>query len=286
MDIEKELENWAEINFPMEGIEANTKAFTTYNKKRTKEGLFRYPNEVLTLEEEALYSKGVFRDLISLGDESDIDFGMDFGSQSDSIKGGIKGIVHWYICQWFKTKTLSAKERNDKDAIPFLALKAVYNVNGEKLFLGSLLRLLTRYRGQPHYSIVGQVLCTYVEWCKAKRDLDFDKLDRCAHVLFGHGMNMAKAENEYQIIAGKSRTSEATSIKISNKEKKQQMARELLPKVIEEMRQNNANLNITWARVSERVAIKMDEILKPKKPTPRTTVEKNYLKGINLKSYK
>ncbi|MBH0028180.1 MULTISPECIES: hypothetical protein [unclassified Pseudoalteromonas] len=286
MDIEKQLESWVNLYFPMEGIEKNTKAFTTHNKKRTKEGLFSYPNHILTLEEEAKYSEQIFQDLINLGHEVDIDFGDDLGSQQDSIKNGIKGIVHWYVCNWFKTETLKAMNKDDSNAIPYLSLMAVYHVNGEKLFLGSLFRLLTRQTGYPHYSVVGQVICTYIEWCKAKRDLDFSKLDRCAHALFAHGMNMAKAEYEYQIIAGKSRTSEATSKRVKTKEEKKQLAIMLLPKVIKEMKQNNANLNITWARVSERVASKMDEILKPNKPTPRTTVEKNYLKGINLKSYK
>lgn len=286
MDIEKELESWPNHFFTMEGIEENTQAFTTHNKKRTKEGLFKFPYQILTLEEEAKYSEKIFHDLISLGDEIDINFGDDLGSQQSSVQSGIKGIVHWYICQWFKTQRLTATEKSGADAIPHLALKAVYNVNGQKIFLGSLLRLLTRHTGYAHYTIVGQVICTYIEWCMAKRDVDFGKLDRCAHFLFGLGMNMAKAENEYKIIAGKSRTCDATIKKMTNKEEKQKLARELLPEVIEEMKQNNANLNITWARVSERIAVKMREILKLDKPIPPITIEKSYLKGIKLKSYK
>ena len=286
MNIEKELDSWPNHFFTMEGIEESTQAFTTHNKKRTKEGLFSYPNEVLTLEGEAKYSERIFQDLIDLGDEVDIDFGYDLESQLDGIKNGIKGIVHWYVCNWFKTERLKAASGDESSAITYLSLKAVYHVNGEKLFLGSLLRLLTRHAGYPHYSIIGQVICTYIEWCKAKHDLDFDKLDRCAHVLFGHGMNMAKAENEYKIIAGKSRTGEATIKKMASKEEKQKLARELLPKVIEEIKQNNANSNITWTRVSEKIGVQMRQILKLDKPIPPKTVEKNYLKGINLRLYK
>jgi hypothetical protein len=196
-----ETEKWPQISFPMPKIENNTKQFNTTNRAKTKVGLFSYPSNVLTLVKEEDYSIEMFDHLICLGDEANIDFGVDYGKQQDSVIGGIKGIIHWYVCQYFKTNTLSSS-----DTVTLLPLKAVYIVEGKKLFLGSVFKLLSRQTQYPHYSIIGQIICTYIEWCTARQNNDFAQLDRLAHVLFGLGTEMAKAEHERKIIAGNSRT--------------------------------------------------------------------------------
>lgn len=234
--VSEAIKDWPRLTFPMEGIEEHSKSYKTCNLKKDKEGLFSIPANGLTLQGEAEYSKAVFKVLVELGEEIDIDFGFDYGPQVESVVGGIKGIVHWYVCQWFKSETLSSN-----DPIKTLPLKAVYVVQGKELFLGSLFRLLARHSGFANYAQLGQVICVYLGWCQAKRALDFDKLERLSHRLFALGHNMAKAEYEREIIAGQSRTENAIKSKGAEGQSNKQRLIDLLPDTIEKYRNQRPN---------------------------------------------
>ena len=229
--VTESISDWPRLQFAMDGIETSITSFKTSNLKKDKKGFFEVPTNKLTLIGEAEYSTKMFSVLVGLGDEIDIDFGFDYGNQIDSINGGIKGIIHWYICQWFKTGTLT----NDSP-IKTMPLKAVYEVEGRELFLGSVMRLLFRKTGFADYAQLGQIICTYVEWCKAKKELDFEKLDQLASTFFALGNNMAKATHEREIIAGKSRTDNASDSKGAEGKENKERLKKLLPDAIKHYR--------------------------------------------------
>jgi hypothetical protein len=245
------IQNWERIAMNIPDIShSESGAFSTTNARGTKKGLFSFPSGAFTIESEIERSQEIFKVMAIIHDKLPTSLGKYYSSQDSSVDDGVRGCIDWYVGQWLQD-TITVK--TDGEVRETLPLKAIYVIGGAELCLGSMFRVLSRKLNVPHYALLGQIIDTYLFWELSKFCLDWEQAEKRAAILFGLGYEMAKAENERNIIAGNSRTSEASQQKQEDRQKKIKQASVLADKVIPEIKKKygKVKFNTLCIQVSE-----------------------------------
>jgi len=264
LDVKEYIKDWEKVVPNLQDVKPIKGKFNSQNRAKTKDGFFTYPSHALTLKEAQETSIKQIEKMILVDDLFDVNLGKNYKAQIESVKDGIAGIVHWYLGQWIKTKTIVSNNS-------YISLKTIFIVDDKELYLGAFIQYSTRLTGHPHYSILGNLINCYIDWLLCKRNSDWEEADRLSACIFGFGYEMAKAENEQALITGRERQTEYHDSKKQQRLDDISNAKELIPFAKEKLKSKGKKITgvAVYGIIANELKVKPDTV-------------KKYLKNIDI----